>query len=76
MYQDKQENSRVIHTVLGPISPNDLGSTLVHEHILVDFVGARRISRERYDAKIVLETMLPFLNQRFESISFLIISLA
>lgn len=40
-----------IRTVLGDIFPDKLGLTLVHEHVLVDFVGAETFSKERYDAK-------------------------
>lgn len=50
-----------VHTVCGPVRASELGPTLVHEHILVDFVGADRVSPERYDADEVFETMLPYL---------------
>ena len=50
-----------IQTVLGPIESSELGQTLIHEHILVDFVGARRISRDRYSRREAHETMLPYL---------------
>src|SRR5689334_1759279 len=35
------------------------GSVLVHEHILVDFVGADRIKPGRYDSDAVFRTALP-----------------
>jgi phosphotriesterase-related protein len=50
-----------ILTVRGPLEPSDLGTTLVHEHVLVDFIGAERVSRNRYDADLVFETVLPHL---------------
>jgi len=50
-----------IRTVLGDIFPDKLGLTLVHEHVLVDFVGAEKFSKERYDAKEVFDVMLPYL---------------
>ena len=31
-----------VMTVTGPISANELGTTLIHEHILVDFIGAAK----------------------------------
>ncbi len=43
----------------GPIDSGDLGTTLVHEHVLVDFAGADRVSRTRYDAQEVFERVLP-----------------
>lgn len=51
----------MIRTVLGPIEAAELGPTLAHEHILVDFIGADRISRDRYDRDEVFRTMLPYL---------------
>jgi phosphotriesterase-related protein len=50
-----------IQTVTGPIDPGELGPTLVHEHILVDFIGADKVSPERYEADEVYERMLPYL---------------
>jgi hypothetical protein len=38
-----------IVTVRGPILPDKLGFTLPHEHILVDFIGADKVSPDRYD---------------------------
>ena len=34
-------------TGAGPISPAGFGSALAHEHVLVDFIGADKVSRER-----------------------------
>ena len=50
-----------IMTVKGPINANDLGFTLSHEHILVDFIGAEKVNKERYSADEVFSTALPFL---------------
>jgi phosphotriesterase-related protein len=54
---------QMVQTVLGPVSPETLGPTLVHEHLLVDFVGAAQVSRGRYDRDAVVARMLPFLEQ-------------
>jgi predicted metal-dependent phosphotriesterase family hydrolase len=54
-------------TVSGPILPGRLGSTLAHEHVLVDFIGADKISRRRYNADEVYEVVLPFLQKAHES---------
>ncbi|MCS7168363.1 MAG: hypothetical protein RMI91_05060 [Gemmatales bacterium] len=51
----------VIVTVLGPIRPTDAGVALVHEHVLVDFIGADKVSPKRYDAEEVFRTVLPHL---------------
>ena len=29
-----------IMTVTGPVAPAQMGQTLIHEHVLVDFIGA------------------------------------
>jgi predicted metal-dependent phosphotriesterase family hydrolase len=50
-----------ILTVRGPIAPRDLGTTLMHEHVMVDFVGADKVSRDRYDPDEVFRVALPHL---------------
>jgi phosphotriesterase-related protein len=52
-----------VETVTGPISADALGLTLMHEHVLVDFIGASEVSRSRYDADVVFATVLPYLQQ-------------
>jgi len=39
-----------------------MGITLIHEHILVDFVGADKISSDRWDRAKVIAKMLPYLH--------------
>lgn len=48
-----------IATVTGPVSPDQLGTTLPHEHILVDFAGAEVVDPDRYDRSAVIEAALP-----------------
>ena len=50
-----------IHTVRGPISADEMGVALVHEHVLVDFAGAEKVSRSRYDAGEAFRVILPHL---------------
>jgi phosphotriesterase-related protein len=52
---------RNITTVTGNISPNDLGSTLVHEHILVDFIGADQVNPKRYNVDEAFTKAFPHL---------------
>jgi phosphotriesterase-related protein len=49
--------------VTGPIAADRLGLTLMHEHVLVDFIGADRVSPGRYDADHAFATVLPHLKQ-------------
>jgi phosphotriesterase-related protein len=55
---DKEEE---IMTVTGSIHPSELKFTLSHEHILVDFIGADKVSKDRYHGEEVFNTALPFL---------------
>jgi predicted metal-dependent phosphotriesterase family hydrolase len=50
-----------IITVLGPISAEQFGLTLPHEHVLCDFIGAERTAPSRWDRETVAVTMLPLL---------------
>jgi phosphotriesterase-related protein len=48
-------------TVNGPIDTGQLGTALIHEHFLVDFIGADKINFGRWDRKLVVEKVLPYL---------------
>lgn len=50
-----------IQTVLGPIAPEALGKTLIHEHIMVDFIGATQTGPHRWDRDEVVCVMRPCL---------------
>lgn len=59
--EQSKPSAATIMTVLGPIPASDLGKTLPHEHIMVDFIGADQTGPHRWDDKEVVETMLPYL---------------
>ena len=50
-----------VHTVTGAVPAERLGVTLMHEHVLVDFIGADRVSPDRYDAEHAFTSVLPHL---------------
>ena len=50
-------------TVNGPVSSKEMGVSLIHEHILVDFIGADSITFMRWDKSKVADRSLPFLKQ-------------
>ncbi len=52
-----------IMTVRGPVPPDALGFSLPHEHVLVDFIGAEKVSPKRYDVEDVVRVVLPYLGQ-------------
>ena len=56
----------IVDTVLGPVPARELGVTLVHEHILVDWIGADRTSPDRYDADEVVAVARPHLERARE----------
>lgn len=56
-------NGPRLYTVEGEIDAGSLGTTLVHEHVMVDFIGAEKVSRDRYDADEVFRVVLPHLKQ-------------
>jgi phosphotriesterase-related protein len=59
----RSDAARVVQTVTGPVAPDRLGLTLMHEHVLVDFIGADQVSPGRYVADDVFKTVLPHLRQ-------------
>ncbi len=46
-------------TVTGEIPAEEMGLTLPHEHVLVDFIGADSTGPHRYDRKVALKVILP-----------------
>jgi len=52
-----------VMTVLGPIAARRLGCTLMHEHLLVDFIGADQVAPGRYDPEEVFQKVLPYLQK-------------
>ncbi|MCX6321080.1 MAG: phosphotriesterase [Bacteroidia bacterium] len=61
--QCKTEKEGIIMTVNGPIPASQMGVSLIHEHILVDFIGADKITEQRWDKGKVIERAMPFLKQ-------------
>ena len=57
------EKEGIIMTVNGPVPSREMGVTLTHEHILVDFIGVDSINDRRWDDTKVIEKSLPFLKQ-------------
>lgn len=54
----KQEN---LITVKGKIPVEEMGISLIHEHLLVDFIGADSTGYHRWEKSKVIEQVLPFL---------------
>lgn len=54
---------RIVHTVTGPLPALDMGLTLIHEHLLVDFIGADKGTPDRWNRAEVVAKMLPYLGE-------------
>jgi phosphotriesterase-related protein len=54
------DHEQRIMTVNGAIFSSDLGVTLIHEHVLVDWVGADSTGYHRWDRTEVIERALPY----------------
>ena len=52
-----------VSTATGPVPADSLGVALAHEHVLVDFVGADRVSPSRYDRDAAFAKALPHLER-------------
>ncbi len=53
----------MIMTVTGPLEGRPSGSVLIHEHVLVSFIGAERIAFEHYDPQDAVDEILPHLER-------------
>ena len=58
-----RETRYTINTCQGEIRTDDLGKTLTHEHILVDFIGADSTGYHRWNRDEVIARVSPFLEQ-------------
>ncbi len=56
----KSRNEKIM-TINGSIDSSQLGTALIHEHFLVDFIGADKISFDRWDRTVVVKKVLPYL---------------
>ena len=58
----RQKRPQVM-TINGLIDASSMGKTLIHEHFLVDFIGADKTSKSRWDKEKVIAKVLPYLNE-------------
>lgn len=58
-----EKPSNLIMTVTGPIAANQMGKTLEHEHVLVDFTGAEKVVQPQYAQKQALDSLLLYFVQ-------------
>src|SRR5882757_1855751 len=54
-------DDETVMTVNGPLPSQKMGFTLTHEHIMADFIGADKFSRDRYNPDEVVMVALPFI---------------
>jgi phosphotriesterase-related protein len=65
LFSCKQPNAEkpqaYFNAVSGAHSIDSMGLTLIHEHLLVDFIGADSVSTDRYERDSVIAKVLPYL---------------
>ena len=57
----KNDRPLSVITVNGSIPATAMGTTLVHEHFLVDFIGADKIDYSRWNRDEIVKKVLPYL---------------
>lgn len=55
-----------VMTVTGEIPSSKMGMSLIHEHVLVDWIGADSTGYHRWNRKEVIERVLPFIREAGE----------
>lgn len=63
---DHTEGNRIIMTVSGPVDVSDIGTALIHEHVLVDWIGADSTGYHRWNREEVVERVLPYFEEARE----------
>lgn len=61
LFWSGKKKAPFINTVNGAIPSTQLGKTLIHEHFLVDFIGADKINTTRWNRDEVIQKVLPYL---------------
>ncbi len=60
------QKTQVVMTVKGSVHPDEMGITLTHEHIIVDFIGADSTGPHRWNKDTVVAEVEPFLKQIYD----------
>ena len=60
---EARAEKRRVMTVTGEINAAAMRQTLIHEHILVDFIGAEEVNPPRWDREAVIAKALPYLEE-------------
>lgn len=61
MFACQEKPDQYIMTVKGPLPASEMGITLSHEHVLVDFIGADSTGYHRWDKEEVAHKVIPYL---------------
>lgn len=62
-----RQRESLVMTVNGPLEAKEMGITLTHEHVLVDFIGADSINDNRWNRQDVAASVLPYLRQAMKA---------
>jgi phosphotriesterase-related protein len=61
LFVHKYQSPLFVITVNGSIPATSMGTTLIHEHFLVDFIGADKINYTRWNRDDVVKKVMPYL---------------
>jgi len=61
LFVSRNSASLYVNTVTGRMPASAMGNTLIHEHFLVDFIGADKINNKRWNRNDVVMKVLPYL---------------
>lgn len=61
LFLNGKQKGLFVNTVNGSIPGEKLGKTLIHEHFLVDFIGADKINFDWWNRTEVIQKVLPYL---------------
>lgn len=62
----RAENDLQVMTVNGTVFPSDMGTTLIHEHVMVDWIGADSTGYHRWERSEVVERVMPYILEASE----------
>lgn len=62
VFMPKATEAQIL-TVTGPIDADRMGLTLIHEHVMVDWIGADSTGNDRWDKNEVVARAQPFLEE-------------
>lgn len=61
--QSGEEPAAIVMTVSGPIDQSEMGKTLIHEHVFLDWTGADSMDATLWNEEEAFQVILPYLTE-------------